>query len=127
MLIKYLLPGWKLPFSDTFGYLVVYFQGAENTLVEILEKDGGMKKKLFAISLVIISVIYLLFNFESIPWVGLIVALSWSLYNLIRKKVNVDTDIGLFIESIYILPIALAACYFIYSTGNNDFNFEPIW
>ncbi|ANS04204.1 hypothetical protein [uncultured Mediterranean phage] len=45
-IIKYLLPGWKLPFSDTFGYLVVYFQGAENTLVEVLEKDGGMKKKL---------------------------------------------------------------------------------
>ena len=43
----------------------------------------------------------LLFNFKTLHWVGLIVALSWGFYNLLRKKINVDTDVGLFIEGIF--------------------------
>ena len=55
------------------------------------------------------------------PWVGLIVALSWGFYNLVRKKINVDTDVGLLIESLFILPFALIAFYLIASKGYNDF------
>ena len=81
-------------------------------------------KRIISILAVICSSIYLLFNLNSFPWVGFLVAFFWSFYNLLRKKINVDTDIGLFIESIYILPIAIVACYFVYSTGNNDFSYE---
>ena len=63
----------------------------------------------------------LVVDIEKIPWVGLIVAISWSVYNLIRKKINVDTDIGLFIESLYILPFALIIWYLIYKSGFNNF------
>ena len=41
--------------------------------------------------------IMILFNLKSLPWVGLIVALSWAFYNLVRKKIIIDTDIGLLI------------------------------
>ena len=58
----------------------------------------------------------------SFPWVGLGVALLWSTYNLLRKKINVETDIGLLIESLFILPIILFILYFIIVTNNNDFN-----
>ena len=61
-------------------------------------------------------------NFSSFPWVGILVALFWSIYNLLRKKINVDTDIGLFIESLYLLPLALIVSYLIYKSGNNDFS-----
>ena len=79
-------------------------------------------KRIISISLVLISICFLLlFNFQSIPWVGLIVALSWSFYNLLRKKINVDTDIGLLIESLFILPFAVVAFYIITINGFNDF------
>ena len=82
-------------------------------------------KSKFSISIVIFSILYLLFsNFNSIPWVGLIVALSWSFYNLLRKKINVETDIGLLIESLYILPIILISFYFLVQNNVNDFNLE---
>ena len=58
------------------------------------------------------------------PWVGIIVGISWAFYNLIRKKINVDTDIGLLVESLFILPFALIAFYFVYEKGLNDFSFE---
>ena len=81
------------------------------------------KKGKISILLVIISVCYLLItDFTSIPWVGLIVALSWSFYNLLRKKINVETDVGLFIESLYILPFVLVAFYFITINNYNDFS-----
>ena len=59
---------------------------------------------------------------KSLPWVGLLVALSWGFYNLVRKKINVDTDIGLLVESLFILPIAVVAFYFITINGHNDFS-----
>ena len=85
-------------------------------------KEPHNKKKLIAISLVIISVIYLLINFESIPWVGLIVAVTWSTYNLIRKKIRVSTDLGLFVESAFMTPFAIIAFYIIAKEGNNFFS-----
>ena len=72
--------------------------------------------------LVILSILFLIIvSIKSLPWVGLIVALSWGFYNLVRKKINVDTDIGLLIESLFILPFALLAFYLIASKGYNDF------
>ena len=91
----------------------------------IFFKEKLNKKRIFSISLVILSIIFILFfNIKSLPWVGIIVGLSWGFYNLIRKKINVDTDIGLFIESLFILPFALIAFYFVYKNGLNDFSLD---
>jgi len=89
-------------------------------------KESHNKMKLFAIGLVIIAVFYLLIDIKSTPWIGLIVALTWSIYTLIRKKINVPTDIGLFIESAFMTPFALIAFYFIYKNGNNYFSISDI-
>ena len=94
--------------SVFFGYL--FFKEKLNT------------NRIFSICLVVISTLYLLVNFDSLPWVGLAVALLWSIYNLLRKKINVDTDIGLFIESLFILPIALTIFYLIFQNDLNDFS-----
>ena len=83
------------------------------------------KKRIFSILLVAISILYLiLVSFKSLPWVGLIVAISWGFYNLIKKKINIDTDIGLLIESLYILPFAIITFYLITVNNNNDFQFS---
>ena len=71
----------------------------------------------------IISIIFLLVaDFQSIPWVGLIVAFSWSFYNLLKKKITVETDLGLLIESFFILPFVIIAFYFIAQNNLNDFD-----
>ncbi len=79
-------------------------------------------KRVFSILLVVLSIFFLIiFSIKSLPWVGLIVAFSWGFYNLVRKKINVDTDVGLLIESLFILPFALIAFYLIANKGYNDF------
>ena len=90
----------------------------------IFFKEKLNKRRIISIFLVLISIIYLLFNFKSIPWIGLTVAITWSTYNLLRKKINVQTDIGLFIETIFITPIALVLFYLILQKGLNDFSFS---
>ena len=86
-------------------------------------KENLNKKRVFSIILVAVSILLLIFfNLKSLPWVGIVVALSWAFYNLIRKKIDVDTDIGLLIESLFIFPFALVTFYIITKNGYNDFN-----
>ena len=89
-------------------------------------KESHNKMKLVAIGLVMIAVLYLLIDIKSTPWIGLIVAFTWSFYTLIRKKINVPTDLGLFIESAFVTPFAIVAFYFIADTGNNYFSLSNI-
>jgi len=80
------------------------------------------KQKILSVSLVAISVAYLLINYASVPWTGLIVAITWSTYSLLRKKINVESDIGLLIESLFITPLALIIFYLITLDGNYYFS-----
>ena len=105
----------------SFGYFIMPIISV--LLGYIFFRERLNKKRFFSILLVFISIFILIFfNLKSLPWVGLIVALSWAFYNLIRKKINVDTDVGLLIESLYILPFAIVVFYFIIKNGFNDFN-----
>ena len=107
----------------SFGYFIMPILSV--FLGNIFFKEVLNAKRKISIILVLISIFFLLFiNVKSIPWVGLIVALSWGFYNLLRKKINIDTDIGLFIESLFILPFALIAFYLIFQEGTNDFSFS---
>jgi chloramphenicol-sensitive protein RarD len=105
----------------SFGYFIMPILSI--FLGNIFFKELLNKKRKISIFLVIISIVYLLFiNFGAIPWVGLIVAFSWGFYNLLRKKINIDTDIGLLIESLFILPFALIGFFLIIQSGANDFD-----
>ena len=109
----------------SFGYFIMPIISV--LLGYIFFKEKLNRKRIFSVSLVFFSIIFLIiFNLETLPWVGIIVALSWAFYNLVRKKINVDTDTGLLIESLYILPFAIVTFYFITKTGTNDFNIENL-
>ena len=107
----------------SFGYFIMPIFSV--LLGYIFFKEKINNKRIFSVVLVIISILYLIIvSLKSLPWVGLIVALSWSFYNLIRKKIHIDTDVGLLIESIFILPFATIAFYLITKNGYNDFTFS---
>ena len=80
------------------------------------------KKRIISISLVVVATTYLFLNFSSLPWIGITVALLWSIYNLLRKKINVDVDVGLLIENLFIFPLAIVIFYLIFKNNLNDFS-----
>ncbi len=105
----------------SFGYFIMPIISV--LLGYIFFKEKLNKKRIISVLLVLISIFILIFfSLKNLPWVGLIVALSWAFYNLVRKKINVDTDVGLLIESLFIFPFALIAFYLIAKNGLNDFN-----
>ncbi len=109
----------------SFGYFIMPIISV--LLGYIFFKENLNKKRTFSIILVLISILILIFfNLKDLPWVGIIVALSWAFYNLVRKKINVDTDIGLLIESLFILPFALIVFYLIVKSGFNDFSLSNL-
>ncbi|MEZ7817759.1 MAG: EamA family transporter RarD [Pseudomonadales bacterium] len=50
----------------------------------------------------------------SVPWLGLTLAMSFGVYGLLRKKVNLPAVVGLFVETMLVLPIALGYLILLY-------------
>ena len=50
----------------------------------------------------------------SVPWLGLTLAMSFGIYGLLRKKVDLPAVVGLFIETLLVLPIALGYLILLY-------------
>ena len=110
--------------DSSFGYFI--FPIISVFLGFLFFKEKLNKQRIISVLLVVVSSLYLLINMNTLPWVGLGVAFLWSAYNLLRKKINVETDIGLLIESLFILPIIIIILYYVVITNNNDFNIQNI-
>jgi chloramphenicol-sensitive protein RarD len=93
----------------------------------IFLKEKYNKNKILSVILVLVALIYLLIKLGTVPWVGITVAVTFSLYGLIRKKIDVSTDTGLLIETLLISPIAIALFIFLIKNNINVFSInEPV-
>jgi len=89
-------------------------------------KESYNKKKIFSVILVFFSIIYLILYYKTLPWIGLTVAITFSLYGLIRKKLNIDSDVALLIETLLLTPFAILAFYYLVKTDLNIFSLNEI-
>ena len=89
-------------------------------------KENYNKNKIFAIILVFVSILYLIFQYKVLPWIGLTVAITFSIYGLIRKKINLESDIALLIETLLLSPLAVIAFVYLMKLNLNIFSFNEI-
>ena len=93
----------------------------------IFLKEKYNRNKIISVLLVIIALFYLIIKLGEVPWIGITVAITFSLYGLIRKKVKVSSDIGLLIETLLISPIAIVLFIFLIKNNTNIFSLgEPV-
>ena len=93
----------------------------------IFLKEKYNRNKIISVILVVVALIYFLIKLGEVPWIGITVALTFSLYGLIRKKIKVSSDIGLLIETLLITPIAITLFIFLIKNNTNIFSIsEPI-
>src|SRR3954452_10684287 len=80
--------------------------------------------KMQAISFIIagIGVLYMTISVGKIPWISLILALSFGFYGLSKKLIKVDSILGLLLETLFILPFALL--FLAYLDLNNQHTFS---
>ena len=96
-------------------------------LGKIFLKEKLNKNQFIAVILVIISLLYFLLKLGELPWIGLTVAITFSIYGLIRKKIRVSSDIGLLIETLLISPIAIILFVYLVNMNMNIFSTaEPL-
>lgn len=66
------------------------------------------KLQKIAVGMAIIGVSILVISYGQLPWIALVLASSFAVYGLLRKQVAVESMPGLFIETIIMLPFAIA-------------------
>ena len=74
-----------------------------------------------AVALAALGVAWLTWQVGRPPWVALLLALSFGLYGFVRKKVAIDAVAGLAVETVMILPFALAWLLFEAARGSSVF------
>ncbi|MGF1779736.1 EamA family transporter RarD [Vibrio nomapromontoriensis] len=105
----------------SLGY---YINPLFNVILGMLFLGERLRKlQWFAVGLATIGVLIQLFVFGSVPIVALALATSFGFYGLLRKKVNLDAQTGLFIETLVLLPVAaIYLAIFADSATSNLFN-----
>ncbi len=78
------------------------------------------KMQWVAVFLAACGVLVQLLAFGSVPIVAFALAMTFALYGLLRKKVNLDAQTGLFVETLVLLPVAAVYLLWIADTPTSD-------
>lgn len=57
----------------------------------------------------------------TVPWISLVLAVSFGTYGLLRKQVPLDGLSGLFVETLLLLPLGLLALAWLHQAGDSHF------
>ncbi|MBW7984489.1 EamA family transporter RarD [Enterobacillus tribolii] len=79
-----------------------------------------------AVSLAICGVLVQLWQYGSIPFIALGLAFSFAFYALIRKKIGVDAQTGMLIETLWLLPIAGIYLFGIADSATSHLSANPL-
>ncbi|EID4425860.1 EamA family transporter RarD [Vibrio vulnificus] len=107
----------------SLGY---YINPLINVLLGMLFLGERLRKlQWFAVTLAACGVLVQLIVFGSVPIVAMALAFSFGFYGLLRKKVSVDAQTGLFIETLVMLPAAAIYLLFIADTPTSNMLANP--
>ena len=85
-------------------------------------KEKLSKIQIIAITLAFLGVAYLTFSYGTFPFVAIILATTFALYALLRKKAQVEAMPALTVETTMALPFAL--CFLIMTFVNHNHNYQ---
>ena len=103
----------------SFGYYL-------NPIVTIILAVIFLKEKLTRIQTIAcicvgISLLYLFISLGSLPWISILLALTFGLYSLCKKKIILSPKASLLIETAIVSPIAII--YMLYLGSSNNITF----
>lgn len=103
----------------SFGYYL-------NPIITIILAVVFLKEKLTRIQTIAcicvgISLLYLFISIGSLPWISILLALTFGLYSLCKKKIILSPKAGLLIETAIVSPIAIIYMLYLASTSNITF------
>lgn len=105
--------------ESSLGYFINPLMSVLLGAVVLKEHLGRAQRA--AVALATFGVVLFASQGDGIPWIALGVALTFSLYGLIRKTVAVDSLLGLSVETVLLTPLALAYLLYLEANGTGAF------
>lgn len=106
-------------FETSLGY---YINPLTAMLAGVIVFGERLRRiQMLAVVLAFVGVLVLAISGGTVPWVSLFLAISFTIYTVIRKMVVIGGMPGLFIETLLLLPIAAAWFLWIKTTGQAAF------
>ena len=101
-----------------------------NPLVTILLgvvflKEGLDRRQKFAVGLAAVGVAWLVVTHGKLPWISLVLAVTFALYALLRKKARIDAVAGLLVETSFLAPLAVGWLVWLWWRGEAHFGTSP--
>ncbi|RCS58135.1 EamA family transporter RarD [Parvibium lacunae] len=110
--------------DGSLGYFI-------NPLINVLLGYLVLKERLRrgqwgAIALAALGVLWLTYDAGQLPWIGLVLALSFGTYGLMRKTASLGALEGLSLETLLLAPFALAYWAWLIQQGQSDAVSAPL-
>lgn len=103
----------------SLGYYINPLMSVAVGVVVLREPLGSWR--IAAIALATLGVLTLIIAGGTVPWLSLFLASSFTAYGYLRKTVEVDGRIGLFWETVFILPFAVIGLVWLHTQGGGHF------
>lgn len=94
-------------------------------LAAVFLKETFTKRQAGALVLVVAGVVALVIGLGVVPWVALTLAVSFSVYGLLRKIAPAESLVGLFVETIVLMPLVVGYLGWLEATGAGHFIDPP--
>lgn len=79
------------------------------------------KSQIMALCFAILGVLVLTISYGHLPWIAFVLAGSFGLYGMLRKKINIASIPGFGTEMLFVFPLALG--YLLYLNSQDGLNF----
>jgi chloramphenicol-sensitive protein RarD len=109
----------------SLGY---YINPLINVLLGVLFfKESLSTRQRSAVGLAFLGVLILTLSFGTIPYIALTLAFSFGMYGLVKKQTQVGAMTGLIIETLFMMPFALAYLLFVHETASGIMHVSSGW
>ncbi len=103
----------------SLGY---YINPLVNVLLGFLFLQERLRKfQMVAVIIAAIGVLYITYQYGSFPYIAIILAVTFGLYGLIRKKLNLNAAVGLAVETLILTIPGLVYLAWLEKTGSAAF------
>ncbi len=109
----------------SLGYFINPLVNVALAAVFLSERLTRVQK--IAVLLAAVGVLQEVIRFGQFPTLALIMAGSFGIYGLLRKKTHIGGSEGLFIETLLMLPLAAAYLFYLEGSGRLAFGNQGLW
>lgn len=108
----------------SFGYFINPLVSVAIGLAFLGERFTRLQTASIVLALVAVAIQWI--GLGTFPWVALVLALSFGFYGYVRKVAAVGSAAGLFVETLFLLPVALAYLAWMWTGPMPDLYSDPM-